>query len=74
MLKAGQIDYTTITSSAIAHSLAHMFGGELRQSKLVSISPITSDALRQVDLPPAVEAADYTMQGIVDAILRDVGN
>ncbi|MFV1965451.1 MAG: uroporphyrinogen-III C-methyltransferase [Pirellulaceae bacterium] len=73
LLASGQINYTTVTSSAIAKSLANMFGDKLRKSRLVSISPITSSALRQIGLEPAIEASDYTMQGVVDAILRDVG-
>jgi uroporphyrinogen III methyltransferase/synthase len=71
-LASGQIDYTTVTSSAIARSLARLFGSDLGKSRLASISPITSDTLRQCGFEPAVEATSYTTQGIVDAILRDV--
>jgi uroporphyrinogen III methyltransferase/synthase len=70
-LKTGQVDYTTVTSSAIARSLANMCGDALRQTRLVSISPITSETLRQLGLQPAVEAREYTMPGVVEAILRD---
>jgi uroporphyrinogen III methyltransferase/synthase len=46
-LAAGRIDWTTVTSSAIARSLARLFGDELHKTKLVSISPITSSTLRE---------------------------
>jgi uroporphyrinogen III methyltransferase/synthase len=67
-LAAGEIDWVTVTSSAIAKSLAALFGQQLRQSKLASISPITSATLVELGFHPTVEATDYTMAGVVDAI------
>ncbi len=67
-MAAGQIDWTTVTSSAIARSLARLFGDSLRRTKLVSISPITSATLRELALEPAAEAKEYTMAGVVNAI------
>jgi uroporphyrinogen III methyltransferase/synthase len=67
-MAAGQIDFTTVTSSAIARSLARMFGDSLRQTKLISISPITSATLRELGHEPAAEAKEYTMLGVVEAI------
>lgn len=68
-LREGRIDWVTITSSAIARSAARLFGEDLRQAKLASISPITSATLRELGFEPAAEAETYTMQGVVDAIL-----
>ena len=68
-LRAGKIDWVTVTSSAIARSLVLLFGTALNQTKLVSISPTTSAALRNLGYPPAAEASEYHMQGIVDAII-----
>ncbi len=67
-LKAGKIDWITVTSSAIARSLAKLFGDDLRRSKLASISPITSATLRELGYEPATEAKEYTMDGVVAAI------
>jgi uroporphyrinogen III methyltransferase/synthase len=67
-MAAGQIHWTTVTSSAIARSLASMFGDSLRRTRLVSISPITSATLRELGLEPAAEAAEYTMPGVIQAI------
>lgn len=69
-LRAGQIDWVTVTSSAIARSLHRLFGASLRRTKLASISPVTSATLRELDLPPAAEAQTYTMPGLVDALVR----
>jgi uroporphyrinogen III methyltransferase/synthase len=70
LLRQGAVDWITVTSSAIARSLAGMFGEDLRKSRLASISPITSATLRQLGYEPAVEASRYTMDGLVEAILR----
>jgi uroporphyrinogen III methyltransferase/synthase len=68
-MATGKIHWTTVTSSAIARSLAKMFGDDLRKTQLASISPITSETLRQLGFEPAVEAAEYTTDGVVDVIL-----
>jgi uroporphyrinogen III methyltransferase/synthase len=67
-IAAGKIDWTTVTSSAIARSLVRMFGESLHQTKLVSISPITSATLRELGYEPAAEAKEYSMAGVVQAI------
>jgi uroporphyrinogen III methyltransferase/synthase len=64
----GQIDWVTVTSSAIARSLAALFGEDLRKTRLASISPVTSGVLRELGYEPAAEAKEYTMAGLVEAI------
>ncbi len=59
-----------MTSSAIARSLAQMFGEELRKTKIVSISPVTSATIRELGFEPAAEAKQYTMEGVVRAVLE----
>ncbi len=71
-LAEGQIGWITVTSSAIARSLHAMFGEDLRQSRLVSISPVTSQTLRQLGCEPTAEASVYTMEGVVAALLDAV--
>lgn len=68
LMQGGKIDWVTVTSSAIAKSLASLFGESLKKTKLASISPITSSALRELSFSPAVEAKEYTMAGVVEAI------
>jgi uroporphyrinogen III methyltransferase / synthase len=69
-LSDGLVDWVTVTSSAIAQSAASLFGTDLGRVKLASISPITSDTLRSLGYEPTAEATDYTMEGVVDAVLR----
>lgn len=69
-LSAGKIDWVTVTSSAIARSLAAMFGSDLSKARLASISPITSATLRDCGFEPAVEAIEYTMAGVARVIER----
>lgn len=68
-LAAGKLDWVLVTSSAIARSLAALFGDALRKAKLASISPITSGTLRELGFEPAAEATEYTLDGVVAAIL-----
>jgi uroporphyrinogen III methyltransferase / synthase len=72
-LKEGKIDWVIVTSSAIARSLAKMFGEDLRKAKIASISPVTSATLAELGFEPAAEATRYTMEGVVDAILAADG-
>jgi len=69
-LAEGGIDWVTVTSSAIASSLVNLFGEHLRQTRLASISPITSATLRRAGYEPTAEATEYTMAGVADAILK----
>ena len=69
-LEVGGVDWVTVTSSAIARSLKALLGDHLATVRLASISPITSEVLRELGLTPTVEAGSYTMKGIVDAILQ----
>ena len=68
-LAAGHIDWTTVTSSAIARSLVDMFGDALRNTKLVAISPLTAEVLAELGHNSTVVAETYTSDGIIAAIL-----
>jgi len=69
-LAEGKIDWITVTSSAIARSLVRLFGDDLKKARLASISPITTATLTELGHPPAVEASQYTMPGLVQAIVK----
>ena len=68
LMQQQAIDWVTVTSSAIARSLHRMFGPALQKTRLASLSPITTATLAELGLRPSVEASQYTMQGLVDAI------
>ena len=72
LVQCGKIHWVTVTSSAIGRSLVRMFGEALRQTKLASISHITSQALCECGFPPAVEASEATMPALVDAVVGSV--
>ncbi|MDD4270755.1 MAG: uroporphyrinogen-III C-methyltransferase [Pirellulales bacterium] len=65
----GRIDWITLTSSAIARSAVRWMGRRLGGAKPVTISPITSSALRDMGGEPAAEATEYTIEGVVRAVL-----
>src|SRR5262249_3883182 len=74
-LRQGQIDAITLTSSNIARSLAHALDAAtlhpLRAGtvQLVSISAVTSAAIRELGLPVAAEAREATAEGVVQALI-----
>jgi uroporphyrinogen III methyltransferase/synthase len=78
-LRAGEIDYVTLTSSNIARALLRTLDPAVRgrieaeEVKLVTISPVTSAAVRELGLPVAAEAAEYTTAGVVDALVALAG-
>jgi uroporphyrinogen III methyltransferase/synthase len=69
-LRDGRVHWTTVTSSAIARSLWRMFGDDLRKTRLVSISPVTTATLRELGLDPAAEAAQATIPGLLAALAQ----
>jgi len=73
LLRQGKIGYTTVTSSAIARSLVNMFSDLLRQTSLVSISPVTTQTLCELGFPPQQEADEASLAGIVNVLLGVTG-
>jgi uroporphyrinogen III methyltransferase/synthase len=77
-LVARSIDWITVTSSAIAERLSALFPLVARDGvgikpRLASLSPVTSETVRNLGWPVDVEAAVPTWQALVEAIVRDVG-
>jgi uroporphyrinogen III methyltransferase/synthase len=70
------VDYVALTSGNIARALGRALGS--RESvasgrvKLVTISPVTSAAVREMDLPVAAEATTYTTAGLIEALVKCV--
>jgi uroporphyrinogen III methyltransferase/synthase len=76
-IAAGSVDWITLTSPAIAdrlHSLlpeaAHARVG--REVRLASLSPVTSATIARLGWPVAVEANEYTWDGLVSALVARV--
>ncbi len=75
LLHQGKIDFVTLTSANIARSFARLLDEASKQrlgrrTRLVTISPITTAAAREVGIPVAAEAAESTMEGLVEAVLK----
>jgi uroporphyrinogen III methyltransferase / synthase len=66
-------EYVTFTSSSTVHLLLESLGGSGAglQGRLVSIGPVTSQALRERGLEPAVEASRHDIDGLVEALVSD---
>jgi uroporphyrinogen III methyltransferase/synthase len=69
-LAAGDVGWITVTSSAVARSLARLYGNGLGKARIASIGPIASETLRGLGHEPAVQADPHTTSGLVEAILR----
>ncbi len=71
------IDWITLTSPAITARLHGLLPRELRgrlgkEIRLASLSPVTTEAARSVGWNVAVEAAEFTWDGLVRAIIEHV--
>jgi uroporphyrinogen III methyltransferase/synthase len=70
-------DYVTFTSASTVRFFLEAAGGAERLSpgsRLVSIGPITSSALREAGLEPHVEAERHDIEGVLDALLADAAD
>ncbi|TWT35833.1 Uroporphyrinogen-III C-methyltransferase [Posidoniimonas corsicana] len=72
-LAAGRVQWTTVTSSAIARSLVGLYGDQLSGTSLVAISPLTAGVLEELGRPADVVAREYTAEGVIAAILQAAG-
>jgi uroporphyrinogen III methyltransferase / synthase len=76
LLRCGEINYVTLTSSNIARSLMHALDEHSlklicqKAVQLVSISPVTSAAVRELGLPVAAEARKATAEDLIQAVIE----
>ncbi len=70
MLKQGKIDMVTFTSSSTVEGFfTHISEGELGdKTKIASIGPQTSQAIKNHGKMPDIEATEYTTEGLAEAI------
>jgi uroporphyrinogen-III synthase len=63
----------TFTSSSTAKNFAELLGkfkaGSLSRVQFASIGPVTSATLRELQMPVAIEAREFTMGGLIRAIV-----
>jgi uroporphyrinogen III methyltransferase / synthase len=69
---AQEADYVTFTSSSTVRNLTEALGERFpAAARVVSIGPITSEAVRSAGLEVAVEAERHDVEGLVGALLND---
>ena len=67
-------DWITFTSSSTVRNFVDAAGAEvLAGVKVASIGPITSETARTLGVEVAVEATSFTIDGLVDTIMRASG-
>jgi uroporphyrinogen III methyltransferase/synthase len=65
-------DFVTFTSSSTVRFFLDAAREHLSPAtRLVSIGPVTSDALREHGLAPDVEAVRHDIEGVVEALVAD---
>jgi uroporphyrinogen III methyltransferase/synthase len=68
----GAADYVTFTSSSTVRFFFEAAAERLRpDTRLVSIGPVTSTALREREVEPHVEASRHDIDGLVEALIAD---
>jgi uroporphyrinogen III methyltransferase/synthase len=65
-------DYVTFTSSSTVSYFLAAGARPGPATRLVSIGPVTSGALRERGLEPHVEAERHDIDGLVNALVNDV--
>ena len=68
MLRRGEIDWVTVTSSATAENLERLYGDDLEKCRFAAISPITAEVLRRYHRRVDAIAPTASMQALADAI------
>jgi len=69
-LEDGRIHWIAVSSSSAARALYRLYGQALRMARIASIGPVASETLRELGLPPDVEASPHTTAGLVEGIAR----
>ncbi len=65
-------DYVTFTSSSTVRFFLSSAGDRLgSRTRLISIGPVTSAALRERGLEPDVEASRHDIEGLIEALVLD---
>lgn len=78
LLESGEVDWIGLSSPSIARNFNHLLTDKAREQigdtiKLASISPVTTQAAREVGLQIDVEAEQYHWEGIFAAIQKQEG-
>ena len=70
-LESGEASIVTFTSSSTVTNLLKVLGDKkelLNKAALAAIGPVTADTLKKHGYNPAINAAEYTIDGLMTAI------
>jgi uroporphyrinogen III methyltransferase/synthase len=62
------------TSASTVENFVAAFGAEAAPPVVAAIGPITAEAARRAGIPVAVEAAEHSLDGLVQALVEHVGS
>lgn len=69
-MRAGEIDWLTFTASSTVRNFVRMAGPDVGPSDVACIGPITAGTARELGLPVDVVAEEYTIPGLVRALVE----
>ena len=67
-LAAGEVDVVTFTAGSTVRAFAALVGTQLGRARVAAIGPVTSAAAREVGIRVDAEAAEHTVEGLVQAV------
>lgn len=70
LLRRNQVDLITFTASSTVRNFVDAVGTEIGTAMVASIGPITTGTAQQSGLPVQIEASEYTIPGLTNAIVR----
>lgn len=75
----GEIDYATFTSSSTVRNFMKKVEGKnldkfKANARIISIGPVTTETAKELGLQVHAEAEEFTIPGLVDALLKDAAN
>ena len=68
------LDAITFTSSSTVRNFRDRFPGDIHGPAIACIGPITSATARELGLPVDIEAEEYTIPALVEALVRFYGS
>lgn len=69
-LASGTVDWITFTASSTVRNFVELVGAEVGDARVAAIGPVTAGTARDLGLEVDAMAEEYTIAGLVDALLR----
>lgn len=69
-LRRGEVDWLTFTASSTVRNFVELAGDEAGEARVAAIGPITAGTARDLGLPVDVVADEYTVPGLVRALVE----